>query len=80
VEDVGQQQHCQGSESCHMPKEGQSSELCLRYSMRIDNHDLDTAQHEHGRKEKGKFALFSDHNGSLLRRQPGAMSMGYKAA
>jgi len=49
-----------------MPKEGQSSELCLRYSMRIDNHDLDTAQHEHGRKEKGKFALFSDHKGSLI--------------
>ena len=26
-----------------------------------------------GKKRKEQFTLFSDHNGSLLRRQPGAM-------
>ena len=29
------------------------------------------------KKEKEKFTLFSDHNGSLLRRQPGAMTIGH---
>ena len=28
-------------------------------------------------KKKEKFMLFSDHNGSLLRRQPGAMTIGH---
>jgi len=27
--------------------------------------------------KKEKFTLFSDHNGSLLRRQPGAMTIGH---
>jgi len=27
------------------------------------------------KKRKEEFTLFSDHNGSLLRRQPGAFSM-----
>ncbi len=29
------------------------------------------------KKSKEKFTLFSDHNGSLLRRQPGAMTIGH---
>jgi len=29
------------------------------------------------KKRKEKFTLFSDHNGSLLRRQPGAMTIGH---
>ena len=29
------------------------------------------------KKRKEKFMLFSDHNGSLLRRQPGAMTIGH---
>jgi len=29
------------------------------------------------RKRKEKFMLFSDHSGSLLRRQPGAMTIGH---
>jgi len=29
------------------------------------------------KKSKEKFTLFSDHNGSLLRRQPGAMNIGH---
>jgi hypothetical protein len=28
-------------------------------------------------ERKEKFTLFSDHNGSLLRRQPGAMTIGH---
>jgi len=32
---------------------------------------------EKKRKRKEKFTLFSDHNGSLLRRQPGAMTIGH---
>ena len=28
-------------------------------------------------KRKEKFTLLSDHNGSLLRRQPGAMTIGH---
>ena len=31
----------------------------------------------HLEKKKEKFMLFSDHNGSLLRRQPGAMTIGH---
>jgi len=29
-----------------------------------------------GKKRKEKYTLFSDHNGSLFRRQPGAISCG----
>jgi hypothetical protein len=29
------------------------------------------------RKEREKFALCSDHNGSILRRQSGAMTIGH---
>jgi len=29
-------------------------------------------------ERKGKFALFSDHNGSLLRRQPRAMTIAFR--
>ncbi len=29
------------------------------------------------KKRKENFTLFSDHNGSLLRRQPGAMTIGH---
>ncbi len=29
------------------------------------------------KKRKEKSTLFSDHNGSLLRRQPGAMTVGH---
>jgi len=31
----------------------------------------------HQLEKKGKIALFSDHNGSLLRQQPGAMTIGH---
>ena len=29
------------------------------------------------KRKKEKFTLFSDHDGSLLRRQPGAMTIGH---
>jgi hypothetical protein len=32
------------------------------------------------KKRKEKFTLFSDHNGSLPRRQPGALAQGMNAA
>jgi len=34
-------------------------------------------KNEKEKKRKEKFTLFSDHNGSLLRRQPGAMTIGH---
>ena len=33
---------------------------------------------KHGKKPKKKFTLFSDHNGSLLRRQPKAMAYDHR--
>ena len=31
-------------------------------------------------KKRGKFMLFSDHNGGLLKRQPGTMTIGHSSA
>lgn len=36
-----------------------------------------TVSREAEKKRKEKFTLFSDHNGSLPTRQPGAMTIGY---
>ncbi len=36
-----------------------------------------TTEQKKEKKRKEKFTLFSDHTGSLLRRQPGAMTIGH---
>ncbi len=40
-------------------------------------HSLCTHSFERPRERKEKFTLLSNHNGSLLRRQPGAMTIGH---
>jgi len=38
----------------------------------LDNVEQDFDKEKKGKERKEKLTLFSDHNGSLLRRQPGA--------
>jgi len=53
----------------------QQGKPTFRYSIA---HAFTMCIKEKQRKEKEEFTLVSDHHGSLLRRQPGAMTIGHR--
>jgi len=66
--------HCQHAHDSHTIPEQDLTTSCLHTGLHDSgNIDIDMIQ------ATSKFTLFSDHNGSLLRRQPGAKTSIYSS-